>query len=204
MYIVPTPLHLYLGIGNRIITIYIDLYGTEAVYASLQTIKTIRDPGAIGRSNVHALNGNELSKWVENKCGESVYAASPNKANNAYLVLEDWLKQLKHFCLEKTKWTNLDYAQFYSLVHLIRREWSSTTEDTPFPKLHMLLHAAQFAEFHGMLSKLSESPMESYHHSFNEKYLRNHLNSIRTKSKRIRRCLADAVCKALQPILQLI
>jgi hypothetical protein len=64
--IVPTPLHLFLGIGNRIISKgFATLWGKEAVKSAVETIKTIHTPGCGGRSDWKDLNGPEIRKWIK-------------------------------------------------------------------------------------------------------------------------------------------
>ena len=200
--IVPTPLHLFLGIGNRIITIYEDIYGEDAVDASMQTVKTIRDPDAIGRSNVHTLNGPELSKWLTNNCSEVMRQASDNQSDDSYAIFDEWLDKLKDYLLGTSDWTDSKKQELSALVHQIRSDWLLVSNNKSFPKLHMLLHASEFVQRHGFLNKVSEAATESYHHIFNIKYLITHKNSIHYPSLRIRRCLADELCKTIQPILK--
>jgi hypothetical protein len=64
--IVPTPLHLFLGIGNRIINKgFTKLWGKEPVKSAVETIKTAHTPGCGGRSDGKDLNGPELRKWIK-------------------------------------------------------------------------------------------------------------------------------------------
>lgn len=64
--IVPTPLHLLLGIGNKIIdTGFRRLWGEEAVKSAVETIKTVHTPGCGGRSDWKDLNGPEIRKWIK-------------------------------------------------------------------------------------------------------------------------------------------
>ena len=61
--IVPTPLHLFLGISNRIILdAYKELFGEAVVMEAVQKIKTVHSVGCGGLSDLYDLNGPEISK----------------------------------------------------------------------------------------------------------------------------------------------
>jgi len=64
--VVPTPLHIFLGIGNRIIgKCFSKIWGKEKVKSTIQSIKTIHTAGCGGRSDWSDLNGQEIRKWVK-------------------------------------------------------------------------------------------------------------------------------------------
>ena len=51
--IVPTPLHLFLGISNRIILdAFCELLGKERVEAALQSVTTVHSAGCGGKSDL--------------------------------------------------------------------------------------------------------------------------------------------------------
>src|SRR3954464_5666771 len=56
--IVPIPLHIFLGIGNKIIgKCFEKIWGKESIKSVIKSIKTIHTPGCGGRSNWSDLNG---------------------------------------------------------------------------------------------------------------------------------------------------
>jgi hypothetical protein len=63
--IVPAPLHVFLGVGNRIIKCFTKLWGKESVESVIKSIKTIHKPGCGGRSDWRDLNGPEIRKWIK-------------------------------------------------------------------------------------------------------------------------------------------
>ena len=68
-----------------------------------------------------------------------------------------------------------------------------------FPKLHMLHHSVEFAERHRFLGRASEAQIESFHASFNALFHKQHRNQSSNTAERLRRCLADASLRAVQP-----
>ena len=84
----------------------------------------------------------------------------------------------------------------------IQDNWSSETGQAAFPKLHMLRHSLEFAERHRFLGRASESQIESCHAFFNSLVHKQHRNQSGNTAERLRRCLADASLRAVQPLLQ--
>ena len=66
----------------------------------------------------------------------------------------------------------------------------------------MLRHSLEFAERHRFLGRASEAQIESYHYQFKRLFHQQHLNMAPNEAERLRRCLADASLRAVQPILQ--
>jgi hypothetical protein len=206
--IVPTPLHLFLGISNRIIIdAFSELLGQENVESVLSTIKTVHSAGGGGRSDLYDLNGTEISKWIKHECSKSVLAAaaassSVDAATSAsHSILAFWLEQLHHCLLHSDSWTAADIDTWRSTVSDIQQNWRAETASDSFPKLHMLHHAVDFAERYRFLGRASESQIESFHARFNALFHRHHLNKATNISERLRRSLADAALRAVQPLV---
>ena len=72
----------------------------------------------------------------------------------------------------------------------------------PFPKLHMLYHAHQFAAKYKFLGLASESKIESYHHIHADKQHNHHMNQGNKESEKQRRSLADTTLIAIQPVVR--
>jgi len=113
--IVPTPLHLFLGISNRIILdAFSELLGEKVVLDAVQRIKTIHSAGCGGLSDLHELNGPEISKFIKKGCSESALAAAaasaplPDSTKATHSVLSRWLRQLHHSLLRSGNWTASD------------------------------------------------------------------------------------------------
>ena len=82
--IVPTPLHLFLGISNRIILdAYKELFGEAVVMEAVQMIKTVHSVGCGGLSDLYDLNGPEISKWIKYNSSSSLLAAASATASSA-------------------------------------------------------------------------------------------------------------------------
>jgi hypothetical protein len=206
--IVPTPLHLFLGISNRIILdAFSELLGKERVQATLTSITTVHSAGCSGAADLHDLNGPEISKWIKKECSASVLAAAtasssvPAATSASHSILSRWLQQLHHCLLRSDDWAAADIDAWRSVVSDIHQHWSAETSINAFPKLHMLHHAVDFAERHRMLGRSSEAQIESFHASFNAMFHKQHRNQSSNTAERLRRSLADATLRAVQPSL---
>jgi hypothetical protein len=211
--IVPTPLHLFLGISNRIILdAFSELLGKERVQAALTAITTVHSAGCGGKSDLYDLNGPEISKWIKKECSASVLTAAavassaaastlPDSTRASHSILSRWLEQLHGALLHCRDWTAAEIDAWRSVVTDIQQHWSAEAHSKPFPKLHMLRHSLEFAERHRFLGRASEAQIESFHASFNTLFHDHHLNQGSNTSERLRRCLADASLRAMQPCL---
>jgi hypothetical protein len=207
--IVPTPLHLYLGIGNRIILdAFSELLGKEHVEGALKTIATVHSAGCGGAADLHDLNGPEISKWIKQECSTGVLTAAaasstlPAATAASHSILSRWLVQLHHCLLHSDDWTAADVDAWRTAVSDIHSNWLAETSIAAFPKLHMLHHAVEFAERHRFLGRASEAQIESFHASFNALFHKQHRNQAGNTAERLRRCLADSALRAVQPYLQ--
>jgi len=98
--VVPTRLHVFLGIGNRIIKDnHPKMYDNDAVKEQISKIKSKRAASNIGASVVHALNGPELRRWTKYKCGEQMFdaTADENKNNRSVFILEQLLTDMQTY-----------------------------------------------------------------------------------------------------------
>jgi hypothetical protein len=77
--IVPTPLHLFLGIGNRIILeAFSELFGQERLQSALSAVTTVHSAGCGGKSDLYDLNGPEISKFIKKECRTSILSCRSN------------------------------------------------------------------------------------------------------------------------------
>jgi hypothetical protein len=206
--IVPTPLHLFLGLGNRIILeAFSELFGKELVEEALKSITTIHTDGCGGKSDLFDLNGPEICKWLKHGCSaalrteadKSQHLTAEQKATHS--ILTRWLQQLHDHLLHKREWTVQQIEQWRAAVTDIQQHWCGETGGRPFPKLHMLRHALEFAERHRILGCVSEAQIESYHYQFKILFNHNHRNMTPDELERLRRCLADTSLHAVQPLV---
>jgi hypothetical protein len=172
--IVPTPLHVLLGVCNRIIS--------DVLKAEENMYGTVHTAGCGGKSDVFGYVGPEINKYL--------------RANeNSDQVLIQWMIKLENFLLCAITWDDDDIAAFEEVVKDVKTNWVRHTNINPFPKLHMLLHGPQFAKRWHMLGYVSESQLEALHAVFNQLYHRHHFNKAHDDGERIRRCLADIAVK---------
>ena len=208
--IVPTPLHLFLGISNRIILdAYKELFGEAVVLQAVAAIKTVHSSGCGGASDLYDLNGPEISKFLkQNRSAamlESPAAAVilPAAARASHSILSRWLEQLHCSLLHSRDWTPADIGAWCSVVDDIQQHWCAETSQAAFPKLHMLRHSLEFAERHRFLGRASEAQIESFHAQFNVLFHKQHRNQSSNTAERLRRSLADTALRAVQPLLSL-
>ena len=207
--IVPTPLHLFLGISNRIILdAFSELLGKELVEQSLKPITTIHTAGSGGLSDLHDLNGPEIRKWIKQGCSAALLAAASTQGSvdaatkASHSILTRWLQQLHDHLLHKDEWTAKQLEDWRAAVADIQQHWCAETSQAAFPKLHMLRHSLEFAERYRFLGRASEAQIESYHYQFKRLYHEQHLNMAHNEPERLRRCLADTTLRAVQPLIQ--
>ena len=155
--IVPTPLHLFLGISNRIILdAFSELLGKDRVEAALKTVTTVHSAGCSGKSDLYDLHGPEISKWIKRECSTTLLAAIadvPAAVKASHSVLSRWLQQLHHCLLRSDDWSAADIDAWRTVVVDIHQHWCAETAQNPFSKLHMLHHSVEFAERHRFLGR---------------------------------------------------
>jgi hypothetical protein len=203
--IVPTPLHVYLGICNRVIMqVYPKLFGESTVMESVTECRTIHSAGNGGLADVHGLNGPEISRWLKKECCANVWQKAsclrrlPASIGTLMPRLARWMDYLHTHLLRVDEWTPSQITEYQAFIRDIHRNWQSTTQQYPFPKLHMLHHTAEFAERYRFLGRVGESQIESYHAQFNPLFHVQHRNQSRNPEERLRRCLADMAVSALR------
>jgi hypothetical protein len=207
--IVPTPLHLFLGISNRIILdAFSELFSKELVEETLELVTTLHSAGGGGKSDLFKLNGPEIRKWDKKKCTAALRAAAEKAGDltadqkSTYTTLKRWLENLHQHLLHKKDWELEEIEEWRAAVKDIQQNWCQETGYDAFPQLHMLLHSLEFAERHRFLGRASEAQIESYQATFNALYHRQHLNSAHNEPRRICRTLVDTTLRAVQPLLQ--
>jgi hypothetical protein len=206
--IVPTPLHLFLGISNRIILdAFSELLGKPLVEQTLKQVTTIHSAGCGGKSDLYDLNGPEIRKWLKRDCCSTLLAAAAEVKNittatkTTFSTLSGWLQQLHDCLLHKNEWERDDLEAWRSVVDDIWQHWHIKAKSNPFPKLHMLRHSLEFAERHRFLGRASEAQIESFHATFNTLFHKQHRNQSSNTAERLRRSLADATLRAVQPFV---
>ena len=116
--------------------------------------------------------------------------------------MQSWLDKLHEFLLHSSKkkqWDAVELWRFRQFLDDIYARWQKVTGIRPFPKLHMLRHAVEFAERHRILGMVSEAQIESFHCRLNDLYNRRHRNMTTHPQERMRRCLADVAAAAAAP-----
>lgn len=205
-WIVPLPLHVVLGILNRIIDKPLTtIFGEKQVSTIVGTVKQIHAPGSGGRADFHALNGGELTRWIKTDCVEKLIEASRPGIHELTVararLLNAWMKQLHADLLNKDEITRTRFASLCALVDDIHRRWVQVTGDNAFPKLHMLHHVKSFAAQHLFLGRFSESSIESSHCRMNFLIHVSNRNLGSDWKERYRRSLARVIERLVQPFL---
>ena len=201
--LVPTPLHVFLGIGDRILSkFYAKTFSDGCMKRAMEPVKSVHAPGNGGLSDFYKLNGNELKKWIKQNCSKKLFDSN----GELFVGLRErldrsarWLEKLGKYLLDSKTWDSVELFMFKRLINEIHAHWSSTTNDSAFPKLHMLTHCLDFAKTHKFLGRVSESFIESYHAQFNQLFHGTHLNLSNKRDERMRRCLADCCLRAVGP-----
>ena len=215
--IVPPVLHIFLGIANKIIKDVLPKYvDQQLIIKEVGLIRTIHTSFGGGVSDLFDLNGSELKKFIKNNSISKLTPTTPlmpttderaRLSSELGLIamphLDDWLKQLYPLLLDRQEWNTYRIHQLRTLVTKIHLSWTINTSLPLFPKLHMLHHCVDFVTKYNFLGSASESPIESFHASFNSLYNNHHLNSSRNDPERLRRCLADVACTAMVPFVKL-
>ena len=207
--IVPTPLHLFLGISNRIILeVYAELLGEKHVNSIVARARTVHSAGCGGAADIHQLNGPEISRFISSKSSTAILEAAAAESAIAaatratHSILDRWLQQMQAALLHTRDWDSSELESWRCVVSDIHDHWLTETTQRAFPKLHMLKHSVEFAERHRFLGRVSESQIESYHAQFNSRFHKQHLNKSNDTAVRLRRSLADLSLCAIQPLLQ--
>jgi hypothetical protein len=204
-HIVPTPLHVFLGLANRLVDGF-EVYTSQEFISSLRTeVKGHANP--TGASNIYALNGPQLSKWIKDQYVDRVVQEylrlHPDVLSMKTLMrirtAGEWMKQLHEFLLHSREWTFNEIDAFAKLKVTIWENWTKITGDAPTPKLHMLQHCVDFVVQHRLLGRYSESQLESCHADANRAYEQVHLNKINEPTVRIQRTHVTLVTKQLTP-----
>jgi TolA-binding protein len=204
--IVPLPLHVWLGLSNKIINeSFSRHFPAEDFTKMLQSIKSVHAVGHSGRSKANSLNGPEVSKWLKKDCLERLITAHSATLTPAIIVScrrqNQWIEDMKVGLLEIKQFDRKARNEWRSTVNDIRTNWKAVTGTEPTPKVHMLGHSVEFIDRFGFLGRLSESQLESYHMLFNRLYHQNHHNCGNEYCEKLRRCLADMTLRGIQDYL---
>ena len=211
--IVPTPLHVALGVGNRIIEKGLTpLLGETLMKEAVRRVKTVHRPGYGGLSDIWDLNGPELQRWVHKNCTADLMKrvqdsseVEPQRKLLAGLAapqMNDWLSQLPGALLNVQSVTDESVATLRALCKEIHACWQFATNDTIFPKLHMLHHTHEFAQRWRILGLAAESQIESSHARIGTSSNTNHYNKCHDTPERLRRCHADFLLQEVAPLVQ--
>jgi hypothetical protein len=194
--IVPIPLHLFLGIGNKITgEVLVDELKVDEkqLQQTIDKVKSISSsPGAAA---IHSLNGKELYNWSKTS---NDFLSPPEDSSMKVAIVLRWIRELGEVLFHRRVWDRLEEKAFSRLVEEIVVNWEAVTNTAITPKVHMLRHADRFVQLHHALGRYSESHIESYHAKFNTLYLVNHRNKSRDKKERIRRTHADLLLRSIK------
>jgi len=196
-HIVPTPLHVYQGIGNRILdNMLVRAFKKPRVDEEIAKLKSIHAPGNGGKSDLYKLNGVELSRFIKKETILNMVKATPDLEQglkSRLITAHHFLFGISRFLLKSGYWHPEEIFLFKKLVQHIVKQWHFVTRDHLFPKMHMLLHCAEFAEQWKFLGSAAESQIESSHAEFNRYYNVSHINKAKDPAVRVKRSLSDHI-----------
>jgi hypothetical protein len=202
--IVPTPLHLFLGIGNRVIDkMLVPMFTKPTVVSALAVLKSKHTFGCGGLADLYGLSGPELTRFIRQRTPVTLGLTRADLSDadrTRLLTITQWLTQLRHFLLHSNQWDEASCHEFRSICRAIITRWHEVTKDHLFPKMHMLLHASEFASTHKLLGRLSESAIESSHAEINELYNKHHHNQTKHPEVRISRSLSGHIHQSVQRV----
>jgi hypothetical protein len=192
--IVPIPLHIFLGLCNRIIedTLAKIVDDDTILHQSSLSVKTTSLTPQVGRSRLYSLTGPELVRYIKQEKIYDLYnECSYDDYHEQLEKLQSWMLQLHDNLLTKKQWSEEKLEDWKSFVDELLKDWKTITLTRLTPKCHMLLHIAPFVKQFDHLGKYSESQLESYHAKFAHKQKTNHFNYNNNKEEQLRRVLAD-------------
>jgi hypothetical protein len=203
--IVPTPLHVFLGLANRLVDGFVDYTSVEFISSLRAEVKGHAEP--TGASNIYALNGPQLAKWIKGGYTDRVvqeYLRSHSEIFSLKVLIRirtagEWMKQLHDYLLHSREWTSDEIVTFGQLKDSMWKNWTKITGDAPTPKLHMLQHCVEFATRHHFLGRYSEAQLESCHADANRAYEQVHQNKINDPQVRVKRTLVTLITKQVIP-----
>ena len=206
----PTPLHLFLGISNRIILdAFSELLGKELVEETLKTVTTVHSAGCGGKSDLYRSQRARDRKWIKKECSATLRTAaaavaSLTAASEVFpfhpLPLAAAAASLS--CFTKTTGQQQDIDAWRAAVNDIQQHWSCGDSSGCIPE------AAHAAHTHWSSLSAIDSSVEHQRHrsspsmlSFNALFHKQHLNSQATQMRAPAPLLADATLRAVQPFL---
>lgn len=204
--IVPTPLHVFLGLCNRLVNSFERFTSVE--FISNLKAEARGHAQVTGLSDIRNLNGPQLSKWIKRGYVNRVVEEYLRQQNGTKFPVStvirirkagEWMKELHDYLLHRRTWTEEDVMKFGQLKDSMWRDWTKITGDGPIPKLHMLQHCVEFAARHRVLGRYSEAQLESSHADANRAFEKVHMNVIHKPLERLRRTLVTLVTKQLSP-----
>jgi len=213
-HLVPLPLHVFLGLCNRILSqSFTRYFPSQQLTDTMKQIKTIHTAHGGGRSGYQDLNGKELEKLLNRNIllpmidqlkevrvkenGNPIIIKHEKIKSNLIKCIE-WMKSLQHFLLSSRSFDESEIDSFELLVHQIISDWVKITHTSVTPKVHMLLHCVEFMRTHHALGRYAESQLEHCHSVVNQLLSNNHKNFISDEAERLRRCLADIALRRIQ------
>ena len=202
--IVPTPLHVFLGLCNRVVEFF-KKYSSEEFISSLKA-EARGHAQVTGAATVYDLNGPQLSRWIRRNFVDRVvqeclskYDRLPVSGMMRIRKAGEWMTNLHDYLLHSRTWSADEVDKFRQLKDSMWADWTKITGDAPTPKLHMLHHCVEFVANHGVLGRYSEAQLESCHADANRAFERVHMNVIHQPPLRLKRTLVTVVTKQLSP-----
>lgn len=204
--IVPTPLHVFLGISNKIIDkVFVPLFGKAKVDQAKAKVKQTHGPGFGGKADLWDLNGAELTNWLKNlrtfELLSDDWSTLDQMTKDKTKRLDTWIRQLHSHLFHAERFTRHQIINLSALICDIHTHWKTLTGVHVIPKVHMLHHIRAFVENYRYLGKYSEAAIESCHANLGPKIHIEGRNLGSDTNERFRRAQARVVLHQLQPVL---
>jgi hypothetical protein len=203
--IVPLPLHIFLGLGNQLVTLVEQELSEDDDQADFAIFigNCKATPTGIGgsqkRSTSMSLNGGELKKIIHSSEFYRLIDCLVDESQKIlfHIYLQS-VRELMPFLLSPDPLNLQQLREFKELVNLIGDAWHRN-KDVVKPKVHMLFHCVAFAEQLGYLGAYSESSIESAHHDVHLTF-ENHGSSGKNLVYKQRRMHSDILQKRISRI----
>jgi hypothetical protein len=193
-YVVPLPLHCFLGIINRIVdSVLPSLFTADdtTVEAEKNAVKRTPKSGVpAGALDAFGMNGPECAAFVKQERLNHLQIEETISE-----ILQYWMKSLHDHLLHAKEWDGDAVATFTQTIVDINQHWTQVTGERLLPKHHMLRHCVEFASKHQYLGRYSEAPMEAVHARWNvlqEKNFRHKGSNMEAKLKGVLQLFAFA------------
>lgn len=207
--IVPLPLHIFLGLGNKLVTLVeedLTVNVDQIDFANFIRGCKATPTGICGgqkRSKSMSLNGGEVRKIIHSpEFSRLIDQVVDEPFRVLYHAYSQSVQEVMPFLLSPKPIDIQQLIDFREVATLIGDAWHRSMIRKNLvikPKVHMLFHCVEFAERYGYLGAYSESSIESAHHDVHMTF-ENHGSSGKHLVHKQRRMHSDIVQKRISRV----